>query len=160
MKTRRRKGNSRVVVIDACVARAAGETEHPVSSACRRVLEDLRDICHHAVLTPELHEEWNKHRSKFAYRWRGAMARMGKKLQIEQPPQTALRLDGCSEADQDAIRKDRFLLDAALAHDRIIVTSDRRLQEALERFADGRKLGGQITWIDPLQTTRKALEKL
>ena len=37
---------SRRLVIDADVVHSAGETEHPVSSACRRFLETVLDVGH------------------------------------------------------------------------------------------------------------------
>ena len=48
------KGGRRLV-IDADVACSTGETEHPVSSACRQVLDAVARFRPRGVMTPELH---------------------------------------------------------------------------------------------------------
>ena len=63
------KSASRALVIDACIAQSAGETEDPVSKACRAFLIATRDICHRVVMTNDVVAEWKKHRSKFSWIW-------------------------------------------------------------------------------------------
>lgn len=46
-----KKVTSKRLVIDACVARSAGETDHPISAACRGYLLDILAICHKIVMT-------------------------------------------------------------------------------------------------------------
>ena len=48
---------SRRLVIDADVVHSAGETEHPVSSACRRFLETVLDVGHQVVMTDAIMAE-------------------------------------------------------------------------------------------------------
>ena len=43
----------RRLVIDATVAHSAGETEHPVSSACRKFLSTTTELGHRVVMTAE-----------------------------------------------------------------------------------------------------------
>ena len=62
------KGGRRLV-IDADVARSAGETEHPVSTSCRGFLETATRFRHRVVMTTEIQEEWREHASHFARRW-------------------------------------------------------------------------------------------
>ena len=65
---------SRVLVIDASIARAAGDlSKHPTSRNCCEFLQAVLDLCHRMVLTPPIREEWNKHRSRFASKWRVSM---------------------------------------------------------------------------------------
>ena len=61
--------SGRRLVIDADVARSAGETKHPVSSACRQFLDAVTECRHRVVMTPEIQEEWRRHASRYTYRW-------------------------------------------------------------------------------------------
>ena len=54
----------RRLVIDADVARSAGETEHPVSSACGKFLSTTTELGHRVVVTGEIRREWRKHASR------------------------------------------------------------------------------------------------
>ena len=66
------KVNSKRLVIDASVARYAGDegANYPKSVHCRQFLFPVLDICHQVVMTPSIKEEWDKHQSKFALTWR------------------------------------------------------------------------------------------
>jgi len=55
---------SRRIVVDASVARSAGETSHLDSVLCREFLQAMLKICHRVVLTPEIEREWRKHASR------------------------------------------------------------------------------------------------
>ena len=59
----------RRLVIDADVARSAGETEHPVSSACGKFLSTTTELGHRVVVTGEIRREWRKHASRYTRRW-------------------------------------------------------------------------------------------
>ena len=68
------KVRSRMLVIDASIAMAAGERSmHPTSRNCREFLQAVLAVCHRMVLTKPIQEEWNEHQSAFARRWRTAM---------------------------------------------------------------------------------------
>ena len=60
---------SSALVIDASVLRGAGETEHPVSGACRDFLEMIRAGSFRVATSPELKAERDRHASRFASRW-------------------------------------------------------------------------------------------
>lgn len=64
----RRRGGRRLV-IDANVVRAAGETEHTVSSACRKFLDAVARFEHRVVMTTEIQQEWRDHASRYARKW-------------------------------------------------------------------------------------------
>ena len=75
---------SRRLVIDASVARAAGDTSmHPTSRSCRDFLLAILEICHRFVMTQSIKEEWDKHQSGFARKWRVSMVAR-KKLVVVQ----------------------------------------------------------------------------
>lgn len=155
-----KRAGSRAIVVDACVASAAGETEHPVSSACRESLIAIRDICHRVVMTEAMKREWDGHMSRFTRKWRVQMAARKKPLFTVEPPGIAIDDAGLSERDRAAIAKDRHLLEAALAADRVIVTADAAFRKALEKTPAGRRFIGQIAWIDPVTEGTKPLHAL
>src|SRR3712207_5775264 len=66
-----RAKNSRRIVTDADVARAAGgaDARHPSARACRDFLMRMLQICHRCAMTPELLDEWRRHQSRYARRW-------------------------------------------------------------------------------------------
>lgn len=139
---------SKRLVIDASVARAAGETEHPVSSSCRRFLQDVRDICHRAVVTPTIDEEWERHQSRFFRKWCRSMTAK-KKLEKITPNPLNLDLDCFGQEERNAIEKDLCLLEAAIAADKMLVTLDDSLRAALESTPQGRRFLKQLHWCNP-----------
>lgn len=120
---------SKTLVIDASVARAAGDASlHPDSVHAREFLKAVLDICHKMGMTPAIKEEWDKHESHYARKWRKAMVARKKLVYSDVAEDTQLRTDidalGLSEKSKAAMVKDCHLLEAALAFDRRIVAAD------------------------------------
>jgi rRNA-processing protein FCF1 len=151
---------SRLVVVDASVVRAAGETDHPVSSACRACLEAIRTICHRVALTEPIREEWRRHMSRFSRKWQRSMAARRKLPTTVVPQPLALRWDAYSDAAREAIEKDKGLIEAALATDRIIITRDDSLRAALDERRDGQALLRDVRWINPVTDDLEELQAL
>ena len=153
---------SRLLVVDASVARSAGETEHPVSSCCREALLVIRTICHRIVMTAEVQDEWNRHMSRFARKWLVSMWARKKVYPCEgvQLSDADRACDGLSTAEQDGLRKDLCLLEAACAGDGIVVTRDDALQVIWQKCHDRLGLPKQIRWIHPVTEGPQALEHL
>src|SRR4030042_242155 len=115
-----------LLVVDACVAQSAGETEHPVSCCCRNALLSILGVCHRVVMTEAIQDEWNHHMSRFTRKWfRSMVAR--KKIHRSE----GMRLshldevcEGLPTNEQDGLRKDVCLIEAACAADGIVVTRD------------------------------------
>jgi hypothetical protein len=84
---------SRRIVVDASVARSAGETSHPDSTLCREFLLAMLKICHRVVLTPEIEREWRQHASRFSMRWLATMRSRRKAVDVH-PPITLASLLG------------------------------------------------------------------
>ena len=145
-----RRVQSRLLVIDASVARAAGETEHPVSSACRQFLLEVLAICHRVVVSPAMREEWQRHQSRFTRKWRVSMAARQKPLRDITPAPAGLDLDAFAAPRREAVEKDLCVLEAALATDHEIVTLDDALREALGSAPHGARLRDRITWHNPV----------
>lgn len=151
---------SLLLVVDASVVRAAGETEHPTSSACRNCLEAIRSICHRAVLTEPIREEWGRHMSRFSRKWHRSMAARRKLPGNIAPSALELRRDSYSEAAREAIDKDKALVEAALATDRVIITLDDSLRQALGENRGGEALLRNIRWIHPVTDGVAAIRAL
>lgn len=153
---------SRLLVVDASVAHSAGETEHPVSSACRKTLDGILRICHRVIMTEAIRLEWKKHQSRFTRIWyRSMIAR--KKVQWTvgtrlEPAEEALNL--LSAAEQEGLRKDLCLIEAACDGDGIVVTRDDGIVKIWQKCQDRFGLGRSIRWINPLTADTQVLERL
>lgn len=148
MNTRKK---SRELVVDACVAMSAGETVHPVSSACRVLLQHILEICHHVVCDQNLSDEWNRHQSRFTRKWRLAMAARHKPLRVIVPDPSGLDLEKFPEDARPAVEKDLHVLETALSSGQEIVTSDDALFRALGTSKAGERLRDRITWHHPVR---------
>lgn len=153
---------SRLLVVDASVAQSAGETEHPVSSCCRDSLFAILTICHRVVITEPIQDEWNHHMSRFTRKWFRSMVARKKIHRCEGIPLGHLD-EACEElsaAEQDGLRKDLCLVEAACAGDGIVVTRDDVIQAIWHRCHDQLGVPKPITWINPITDGIRALERL
>ena len=153
---------SRLLVIDASVAHSAGETEHPVSSRCRNALLAILDICHHAVMTEAIQTEWNRHMSRFTSRWFRSMVAK-KKIHRCEGMQLAHLDEACemlSAHEQDGLRKDLHLIEAACEGDGIVVTRDDAVLQIWQKCQDRFGLSKPIQWINPVTDDIQTLERL
>src|ERR1700677_3961021 len=73
---------SQLIVVDANVLRGASSIDGgpPSGAECRLALQAILEICHRVVVSPALADEYDRHASNYAQRWRAAMARRGKVL--------------------------------------------------------------------------------
>ena len=153
------KVSSRLLVIDASVARAAGETRHPVSSACRNNLCAILSICHRMVATRQIDAEWKRHASRYSRKWRRFMAGRGKIVPLT-PKKLPVGIAAISGDDKVAIEKDLHLMEAANAADHIIITGDDSLREAILRAKKGAGLFAMFKWINPVRDGTDVLASL
>jgi hypothetical protein len=139
---------SKLLVVDASVMRAAGESEHPVSSANRDFLNAVLEICHRVAITADIRDEWRRNQSRVARRWRVAMYARRKIVLLQVPGNGELRLrltQGHSPEETEAILKDTHLIEAALRADRIVASLDENAR-ALFRTAELTA----VTWVNPV----------
>ena len=155
-----RARKNRLLVIDASVVQSAGETQHPESSACRETLLAVLRICHRVVLTEAIRDEWKRHMSRFSRKWQLSMTARKKILHDEDPAEVNVDTAGLLDADRDTIEKDLCLVNAALAADRIIVTRDDTLKQALAKTREGARLLRTIKWLNPVTDRAAAIENL
>ena len=154
---------SRRLVIDADVVHSAGETEHPVSSACRRFLETVLDVGHHVVMTDAILAEWRHHMSRYSRRWRRRMYGRRLVIQIEVNEDEILRgrIDAAVHRDQRAIvDKDIHLIEAAIATDRLVTSKDESARGVFKGASDGVVDLQQIVWVNPTCDNETPIEWL
>lgn len=152
-------------MIDASVARASGgqDAVHPKAAATRDFLVTVLQICHKAVMTPAVQEEWDKHQSNFARKWRSSMVAKKKLLLVEVPENDEIRNQVISEnirqKQKVAMLKDCHLLEAAIATDFRIVSLDDTVQELFKRILNLPDVN-TILWINPTIEAQEVLEWL
>jgi len=153
---------SKLLVVDASVAHSAGETEHPVSSCCRDALISIRDICHRLIITEAIQEEWHRHMSSFARKWLVSMYAKKKvhKCEAAHLGHVNEACVGLSGVEQDGLRKDLFLIEAACVGDGIVVTRDEVVQTIWDKCHDRLHAPKPIRWINPVTDGVRALEHL
>ena len=145
---------SRRLVIDADVVHSAGETEHPISSACRRFLETVLDVGHHVVMTDAILAEWHDHMSRYSRRWRRQMYGRRRVYRIEKDNECdndlRSRIDQAVHRDQRAIvAKDVHLIEAAIATDRLVTSKDESARGVFKGASDEVVDLQQIVWVNP-----------
>ena len=146
-----KKVTSKRLVIDACVARSAGEREHPTSEACRTYLKEILAICHKIVMTQEIRAEWEKHQSRFSKKWLVQMIAKKKFVPIQVNLETDLWDQAElieSEKHRAAILKDLHLIEAAIATDKIIISTDDRFYQLVDNFLQAPKIK-ELIWKNP-----------
>jgi hypothetical protein len=148
------KVRSRVLVIDASIAHAAGDVSmHPTSRSCREFLQAVRDLGHRMAMTDPICEEWNKHQSRFARQWRTSMMARKKVEPVEVPPHLSLerriKLTVGGKRAVAIIQKDRRLIEAALATDERVASLDDEVRNCLRHHCSKLPEVTLICWVNP-----------
>ncbi|OYQ63362.1 hypothetical protein B9G53_17465 [Pseudanabaena sp. SR411] len=155
---------SKLLVIDASIARSCGapNATFPTSKNCRDFLNSVLTICHRMVLTDDIKEEWDKHQSIYAKKWRSSMVA---KRKVEYRADVAFnqalrdRLDKVAESDRprETMWKDCHLLEAAIATDKIVVSLDEKARNPFDKAAKSIKELHEIMWVNPDKPEENAL---
>lgn len=148
---------SRKFVIDTSIAKSAGgeEATHPTPTHCREFLKAIRENNYFLVFTPDIAEEWHKHRSKFTHKWLTSM--YARRLVANEPVAVAelvaLRqktLNCCStEKIREAVDKDWRLVEAALNCDKTIASLDDTMRGYLQNVAQTISQLQPLFWANP-----------
>ncbi len=162
---------SRLIVVDTCVARSAGEEEKGPSARCAKFLRAVLTICHRVVMTREILDQWQKRRrederkkykSKVTHGWLSSMYARKKVVLCE-----GIELSHVDEAcamlsatEQRLLREDLLLIEAACAADWIVVTTDQRIVTIWCKCQDRLGLRRPIKWINPETDSVETLEHL
>jgi len=144
---------SRRLVVDTNVARSAGESQHPVSDACRQVMETMFNEQHQVVLSATQFMEWQKHQSGYSKRW---LVRMkAKKLWCVLSPEPDSGLAArakeipCAEEVRQEILKDLHLLENALATDRVVLSMETNVFRLFATYKKALKVPRAVAWVNP-----------
>lgn len=149
---------NKMYVVDASIARAASgkDSTHPVPEVCRRVMEDILANGHSIVMDRTMFEEWKRHESGYAKKWKtGMFAR--KRLETISTEGTVAFIEEYEKCDmsdrcKSAIKKDLHILKCALLRGAVIVTNDRRLKECVETILDCIPRLRDLTWLIPIDS--------
>lgn len=144
---------SRRIVVDTNVARSASESEHPVSDACRRVMEAMMAQQHRVVLSATQYWEWQKHQSGYSKNWLARM--MGKKLHVVLNPEPDSGLThkihtlDCTDKARKEMLKDVHLLESALATDYAVVSQETNVLALFTAHAELMQIPQPVAWVNP-----------
>ena len=150
-----READSKRLVIDTDVAQASGGEDaiHPRAKHCRDFLQEVLSLGYSVVLTQEISNEWKRHRSGFARRWRVSMDARKKVYRTDAPVNKELRnkieKTATNNDEIDDMQKDFHLLEAAWATDQTIISLERISRELFARAS--RRVGEirDIVWVNP-----------
>lgn len=153
----------RQLVIDADVARSAGESIHPISSACRRFLGTMLEVRHHVVMTDTIRKEWRHHRSGFSRKWLTQMygGRLVKRIEVDKDETLRERIGAALLWDQrEAAEKDAHLIEAAIATDRLVTSRDEKARRLFGSASVAVGQLRQIVWVNPTKADERPIEWL
>ena len=159
-----RARDSKQLVIDADVAGACGNKTPPDPRAkrCRDFLNAVLFLSHHVVMTEKISDEWKRHASSFARRWRVSMdARRKVDLIINLPKDENLcaKIMGTaiSEKQSENMEKDFHLLQAAIATDQTIVSRDETIRRLFARASQQVGEIRHVIWVNPDRTEEEPI---
>lgn len=148
--------HSKTLVIDASVARAAGDEEatHPTSVVARNFLQEVLTIRHKAIMTPAIRDEWDIHQSNFARKWRRIMlskkklilTNLEKRLDLRKKVETK----NISQIKKTEMLKDFHLIEAAIATDRRIISLDDSAQKLFCDLSKSFTEMQDVLWVNPV----------
>lgn len=157
---------SKLLVIDASVARAAGgEGAIGKSKDCRDFMLAVLDISHRVVMTPDIRKEWDKHQSNFSRTWLRTMVAK-KKLEYRNDIVINDELwKGVEDVtdfnnQREAMVKDLLLIEAALVTDKIIVSLDEIVRKLFHQAAEQVEELRNIVWVNPAKPEEQAISWL
>ena len=157
-----RARDSKRLVIDADIAGACGSKALPDPRAkhCRDFLNAVLSLSHHAVMTEKISDEWKRHASPFARRWRVSMDARRKIDRIIDPPEnenlcTKIADTARSERQRENIEKDFHFLQAALATEQTITSLDETIRRLFKRASQSVGEIQNIIWVNPNRTAEE-----
>jgi hypothetical protein len=161
------KARSRLLVIDADIARACGDSDRPPAPQCVQTLNAVLQICHRVLVTDALNEEWHRHArgNKVFMRWLKGMIGRKKVARREVPEDPVLvrkvvqhgMTAGANESEQVQIAKDVHLLAAALKGDQRILSLDDRARRRFQQAASAVAQIAGICWVNPVNENEGVL---
>ncbi|MGX4585518.1 hypothetical protein [Paenibacillus chitinolyticus] len=149
------------IIIDASVARSAGETNHPTSLNCRSFLQEFRATNHKIYMTPKISEEWNKHQSKFSLQLRTHLIARKRWVYVKDEENLEVReviqRMAASEKVKKEVDKDIHLVEAAIKADNIVVSNDDKMRRMLGDLSIYSTELRNICWINPINEAEDSI---
>lgn len=142
------------IVVDSSVACSSGQLDavDATSRACREAILALDAAGLAVVMTKEIQEEWKRHQSNFARRWLLGMYARKRVLRLSDTKNQDVR-DGVEACDDfraaEAMAKDVFLVEAALASNERIVSRDVRARNCFRALVSTVHILGRVHWVSP-----------
>lgn len=146
----------RRLVIDADIAQAAGgiDASDRFSQTCHDLLEEVAQLKHFLVMSDAIDDEWSRHASRFAHRWRVEMVRRRRvwdlgELAEDKELRRSLGEWGDDDNRVDSVLKDVHLIKATFAAgDRIIISGDVRAAKLFNEAAAVVRALRKVAWIN------------
>lgn len=158
---------SKRIVVDASVAKRCGSTQNPAhenTRACRHALIEMLEICHRAVVSEDVLEEWRRHAGSFFLQWRVNMVSRNKIEHLVYAPNENLMEELLSAIDSERkrkeVRKDIHLISLALESDKCVLSVDESMRRLLVECARSVKSLRAISWVNPETEPGKAIRWL
>lgn len=160
--------NPKILVIDVSVTRSAGgeDATSPISTDCRDFLFKVYEICHRAVSTFEISEEWKGHKSRFFINWKRWMRGQKK---INDLGSTETENKGLRDKIEQVVRnenhkeeilKDIHLIEAALATNQIVISRDDTMDDLRKKYQDQIPEFKKIVWVNPTKNPKDVIKWL
>lgn len=149
-------------VIDADIARSAGETEHPFSKNCRLFLSEIKSLEKKVCFNDKLKDEWNKHKSIYAKKWLASMYAR-RKVELYKPNITlcsAVEESHLSINEKKIAIKDLHLVELSCYLDKTIASGDDKARLVFVKLTKESKIINRIIWINPKKDGNKIISKL
>ena len=156
--------DSKRLIVDADVAGACGSKTPPGPTAkhCRDFLNTILSLSYRVVMTEKIRDEWRRHASPFARRWRVSMDARRKVDRIVDLPEneelcTKIVNTAGSERQRENIEKDFHLLQAALATDQTIISLDETIFRLFKRASQQVGEIRNVIWVNPDKTAEEPI---
>jgi hypothetical protein len=154
------------LVVDASIAGAAGslESKDLVAALCHQFLKAVRGIGYRMAWNEAIRGEWDRRKSQFAAAWLVTMVNLRKLRPVPDEPLEELR-EAIQEHSRDQgvtkkMIKDAHLIEAALAADSRVASSDENARGHFGRLAATHEPLRRIIWVNPAIEDEQAVEWL
>lgn len=142
------------IVIDADVARSSGLTEHPISSSCRGLLNNVKDEGCDIVFCPKLFEEWREHSSGYARKWLVSMMASSRSKLLSDVLQIDDEIENISIPNdlKKIAKKDCHLVSLALHMPAFVASRDDKARRAFVTSSNYLEKVKDVVWFNPVKS--------
>lgn len=138
-------------IIDADIARSAGETNHPLSKNSRNFLKQIQRLKKKIIFNQKLKLEWDKHSSLFTKRWLASMIAR-RLIDYSESPinfSNIIVKSNISLKEKRIANKDLHLIELALNCDKAIASGDDEAKFIFVKITRNNFLLNNVVWINP-----------